>query len=514
MIDFSLFIKHDMHLKNHVFPSLSLYVFTIDPTDIIREYITMTILNKYSAYQAKTSRSTKALSKSGYYLRDRCHGVPRATQDALVRRDPGPKCSTRVREKLLSRLRSPPAQKLQICDAVAEANKDAESTVITSTQDLPTSKFDEPCDPCASLDEAMVVAPIQQMPDELMLLIMEHMSDPTVVAFSYTCSRFYRIAPKVVEDVFDRYHYPSESQSRLDSQADLKNCLAGREKRSKRELTGPCAKHVTEKPRPRHKCMKCDEEYDASNFSLAALRGPAETRQCLLHEGRLWNCPEHIWSYELAKALCYSAGSEPHELPPAARLMHGPCRCGKHFLMLQENAIIQAIPLILNFGYDLGRMALSIEKIRPHHSVRFCPHMTMGDPRVWSRFSGCCERRFSDPPRTCTCRMCKGNEAGENMHCSQCPTSFQLRVRRFDDRLEKMLVVYLLTRKVLSNGNDVRRTGRRKNREIWISQSSLPTEFKGLKEEWRWRFSHEDGEVLKDDRLILEDDPFTDEFCW
>lgn len=420
-------------------------------------------------------------------------------------------CSPQPAGKILSRLRSLRAQQLQSRKTTTKTGIEKESKVVTSIKHLPTSESDQRQSACDSPGKIMVLGPIQRLPDELMLLIMDHMSDPSIVALSHTCSRLYRIATRVVEDIFDRIHYPSESQSRLADQFELKGLLAdennNNEKKKREErMSNPAAR----KPQQQYNCVKCNNQYGATFFSLAALRGLAETRQCVVHEIRLWICPFRIWSYTKAEKLCYGAGCHPHSLPPKQAAVCGLCRCRQHFLLLHDNAVIQAIPILLFVGSNFKSMASRIETTRPQISTRLCPHMTMGDPKVWNRYSSHCERKFSGSADTCNCNMCKSKEDEGNRQCSQCLTSFQLRVRRFDGP-EKVLVVYLLTRKVLSNASDDQ-TGN--DIQTWVNHSSFPSEFKGLKEEWHWTFSGDDGSVYKDERRILEDSPFADGFCW
>ncbi|KAL9014066.1 MAG: hypothetical protein Q9173_001275 [Seirophora scorigena] len=144
-----------------------------------------------------------------------------------------------------------------------------------------------------------LLTPILGLPDELMLIIMAHLPDPNIVALSYTCSRFYRIATRVVENIVDRYHHPSESTIRLRHQLYFRRLLEiNAYILRNRHAQSPGLELPPSRRKQEFKCVGCKRWNDSSSFSLGALRGPAATRQCIFHEGRLWICPAHHWTYD------------------------------------------------------------------------------------------------------------------------------------------------------------------------------------------------------------------------
>ncbi|KAL8724732.1 MAG: hypothetical protein Q9181_006696 [Wetmoreana brouardii] len=358
----------------------------------------------------------------------------------------------------------------------------------------------------------------QELPAELVLLIKQYLPLSSLVALSHTCSRFYRSSSEVIEDIFDRWHYPREGLARLIGQISFLEFVS-RDKR-KVQRNSQVVKRLEERV-----CVTCVKLKDISFFSLAAQRGPAVKRQCIVHEGRLWVCPRKIWNFELAIRLCSDTGDNRHSLSPEQASVCGPCQCGKHFTLLHDNALIQAIPISIRMSPDPSVLESDIEAAKEDFHVRFCPHMSISNQRVFSRFSAQCQRRFSATARSCFCRICRSDDFGERMHCSICLTSYQFRIARFSEGFHDYATVFFLSRKILGKGDP--RDVTHDSTQMWLNHISLPSELPGLKLEWSWNYSPADDTDLSDDQMdsdssaneedLMElgvEDPFKDGFCW
>lgn len=360
------------------------------------------------------------------------------------------------------------------------------------------------------ISELPALAPIQRLPTELLLLIMDQLSETGVLALGYTCSRFYRVSPLVIEQVFRRYQYLNKNDERLAEQISFLNLLA----RDRQILgwlqSGTISSHITRIERPKqYKCITCNNVSSSSSFSLEALRGPQETRQCLLHEGKLWICEEHALTYQEARAY-YSGGDLDGRtaLKKKAR-MQGSCRCCRHYLHFEDNAFFQAIPMTAWYGGDTHRLVHSM-----FLGLRFCPHMTLGDPQVLSWFSPNCKRSFPEAAANCQCRTCADRGAEEKMQCSKCKTSFQFRIHRSSNP-NIQVVLYFLTRKVLCGTNGDSQISVKEFDRSWQNHISLPFEFPSLRQEWRpWKELNADYAEDEPDSIVVAVDPFAQGFQW
>lgn len=86
--------------------------------------------------------------------------------------------------------------------------------------------------PQGETNEPTAPGTIQKLPTEILLLIIDHLSATSTLALSYTCSRFYRMSPIVIEQLFQRYQYLHESQKRLAEQSCFLDLL-GKDRRVK-----------------------------------------------------------------------------------------------------------------------------------------------------------------------------------------------------------------------------------------------------------------------------------------
>lgn len=246
---------------------------------------------------------------------------------------------------------------------------------------------------------------------------------------------------------------------------------------------------------------------NSSSFSLAALRGPQETRQCLLHEGKLWICQEHVWSYGEARKYCFGGDFDYKSVLQRRARMQGACKCLTHFLSFQANALIQAIPVAANYTINT-RMLVH----RNFLEIRFCPHMTLNDPKVLKCFSPACERGFSEAAENCQCRNCTRREADEKMQCSKCKTSFQFRLHR-SGNLNNQIVLYFLIRKDLCSVGSDRQVSAEDFNRSWRNHVSLPFEIPKLKEEWQpWKAMY--AHSAEHERSVIDTDPFARGIYW
>ncbi|KAL8649712.1 MAG: hypothetical protein Q9210_004230 [Variospora velana] len=363
-----------------------------------------------------------------------------------------------------------------------------------------------------------ILTPILRLPNELILMIMAHMRDPSIVALSYTCSRFYRISTKVIENIFDWYRYPGESVRRKHDQRDFRRLL----KRNKSiiqdrraqslgpDIPASWRKHV-------FKCVGCKMWHNDSAFSLHALRGPAATRQCIFQEGRLWICPAHHWSYNEMRRLCKANSRAQPSHSPNPAVIRGLCQCKYHFLLVRKTALFQAIPVYLTKGLEPIVKQSALAELCREMTLRLCPHMSLLGHKLWPSFSPVCKRRFGEPASCCVCDTCAKNGKDSNeMRCPQCLTSVQLRTRRIGELLDGQLVLYVVIRRAFTEHK--RKWGRfRRTKQTWVNHISLPSEYPGLEAEWRWRWKAigSPGKFTEADmRSALEEDPFANGFCW
>lgn len=362
-----------------------------------------------------------------------------------------------------------------------------------------------------------VVGPFDRLPDELMLLVMGHMSNPSIVALSYTCSRFYRISTRVVENIFDRTCYPTESEKRLQDQTEFRRLMASKVPLVEQVSSSNTVEQTAKKPIVQYKCVKCNKsnrEQGASFFSLGALRGPAEQRQCLFHEGRLWICPSNIWDYTKAKRLCRDIFCDNLIKPVyhGRAAVSGLCQCGNHFLYLSAATLIQAIPLFCTVMRDPTDTELDLVKINLARSpLRLCPHINDRCTKLSHRFSANCKRECNAPRSSCSCSTC-AREGDTDLVCSQCETSFQFRWRR--DRKTPTGTThsfYILTRRTLFSSVEDKGQREQNSKQTWLGQISIPSEFPGLTEEWKRAWGTDTG---KGAEPPFEDDPFAEGFYW
>lgn len=346
---------------------------------------------------------------------------------------------------------------------------------------------------------------LQTLPNELMLLIMSHMSSPSIVALSHTCSKFYRISTKVVENIFDRYPYPNENLGRLLDQVEFLWLLnRNKEILKTKRPSRPGLLQLTRAPQLQHECVTCKKHYGASFFSLPALRGPVETRECFYHESRLWICPSHVWTYEKVKDLCRGRGYDHTSLQKCSGL----CSCRKHFLWFQRTAVVQAIPLFASYRHSTGKFS----HLAPSSEFRICPHMNHADADVRQRLPIGCRRGFNHPRRSCICRMCSSNRKGRVGQCPSCLTSYQFRTREFVDGAGQGKLDYLLTRRAFCYPTERWRQGC-KSKKFWLGHVSLPSEYPGLEMEWNFEWKT-DEETYTFPQWLFEEDPFANGFCW
>ncbi|KAL8969259.1 MAG: hypothetical protein Q9197_004429 [Variospora fuerteventurae] len=363
-----------------------------------------------------------------------------------------------------------------------------------------------------------ILPPILRLPNELILMIIAHMRNPSVVALSYTCSRFYRISTKVVENIFDWYPYPGESTLRKHDQRDFRRLLTRdktiiHDRRAQSlglDIPASWRKCV-------FKCVGCKMWHNDSSFSLSALRGPAATRQCIFQEGRLWICPVHQWSYNDMRRLCKpNSRAQPSDSPNPA-VIQGLCQCKYHFLLFRKTALFQAIPVYLTKGLKPIVKQSALIELYGEMTLRLCPHVSLLRHNLWPSFSPDCKRSFGEPANCCVCDTCATNGKDSNeVRCPQCLTSVQLRTRRIGQHWNEQLILYVVIRRAFTEHK--RKWGPfRRTKQTWVNHISLPSEYPGLEAEWRWRWKAI-GRPVKfteaDMRSALEEDPFANGFCW
>ena len=449
-----------------------------------------------------------------YYLREALRG----SDDALPRGSDGTRDSPRSMSRLRARLRSLKERRLELEGKAPKAgvalseDEYSDSEKLTDTRPHTKSTATVHGHDCDSDYHLRTTPSLHDLPTELILLITDHLPTSSIIALSHTCSRFYRLSPAVVEDLFDRYHYPYENKERLAEQEQYLKLVV-----RNRKLQGqhpPGAFLPDDSPRQRqklYKCVKCKSLLDAHLFSLKALRETAETRQCLLHEGELWICPVQSLSYEQMKGLFDR--TETSRCSNEQR-RNSLCNCGKHFVVVDNNTIVQAIPLMRLFNTDERQLSLGIKRIKQYSSARICPHMTHNDPKVLKCFSGDCKREFSGSVNTCSCRVCRNAAVSdEEKQCSRCQTSFQFRIRKLSNYAD-LMIVYLLVRKRFTEIDSDGQWSMAEFNQSWLDHISLPFENEGLAQECNWKWMHADGTEDTCECSALEDDPFAHGFCW